>query len=54
MKGCFGTKEFSIKSRICKNCGVFGDCEKVAKRNSNKFILVTEEAMKKGQAMARA
>jgi len=43
MKSCFGTKEFSIKSRICKNCSIFGDCELVARKNANKFIMVNSE-----------
>ncbi len=54
MKGCFGTKEFSVKSRICKNCNIFGDCEKHARRNTNKFIMVSgEEISAKNEAIAQ-
>lgn len=54
MKGCFGTKEYSVKSRICKNCNVFADCEKVVKKNTNKFIFVQEEVMPaKKEALAK-
>ena len=54
MKGCYGTKEFSVKSRICKNCTIFSDCEKVVKKNMNKFIMVSDDISSKNEALAQA
>lgn len=54
MKGCYGTKEFSVKSRICKNCNIFSDCEKIVKKNMNKFIMVSGDISSKNEALVQA
>lgn len=37
IKACFGTKEFSLKSRICVGCRLKKECRKISEFNRNKF-----------------
>lgn len=37
VKGCFGTKEFSERSTICKNCDIRVECKVVRCKKINPF-----------------
>ena len=32
LKGCYGTKEYTERSGICLNCGLYDECGKLRKR----------------------
>lgn len=36
IRGCFGTKELSLKSKICKTCKDYSLCQIVYKKNKEK------------------
>lgn len=39
IKGCYGTKEYSIKSAICESCKLGKDCSKVKNKAKSKTFI---------------
>jgi hypothetical protein len=39
IKGCYGTKEYSIKSGICESCRLKKDCKEVKNKQKSKTFI---------------